>query len=178
MVSNPKYTKKMKNELSYYEERRVGNFKVSRVKLLLDDCGHARVENKGAVVKRKFLERNGYSEIDALKVCTLEETWSVRIPSTFAMYAVLVALVESGDEKDGKIAFSLLQNFYVVTSIPDGQFQNGLLKYTADYVRGLKADGEDLSDGEYEKAEMAEAMKDVLGNGEEGNADGEHIVVP
>lgn len=177
MVLNLTKTSFMMNELLYYEDRRVGNFKVAKVKLLLDDKGHARVENNGANVKQKFLEKNGYSEIDALKVCSLEETWSVRIPSTFSMYGILLALVESGEEKDMRIAFSLLQNFYACTSIPDGKYQNGLLQYTAEYVKGLKGDGADLTEEEYDKAEMAEAMRDVLEKSEEGNTDGEYSVV-
>lgn len=106
---------------------RFGNFKIKRVKLLISDKGTAREENANAKVTQKYLEKNGLSEIEAVKIASLEELWSVCIPQNRMMYQFIIDLFQENTKECDEILSTLLTNMANTTSIADGLYHDIVL---------------------------------------------------
>lgn len=119
--------KKGKRIMPLGEYARFGNFKIKRVKLLISDKGTAREENANAKVTQKYLEKNGLSEIEAVKIASLEELWSVCIPQNRMMYQFVVDLFQENTKECGEILSTLLTNMVNTTSIADGLYHDVVL---------------------------------------------------
>lgn len=103
---------------------RFGNFKIKRVKLLISDKVTAREENANAKITQKYLDKNGLSEIEAVKIASLEELWCVRIPQNRMMYQFVIDLFEENTRECDEILSTLLCNMGNVTSIADGLYHD------------------------------------------------------
>ena len=106
---------------------RLGNFKIKRVKLLISDKGMAREENANAKITQKYLDKNGLSEVEAVKIASLEELWCVRIPQNRMMYRFVIDLFEENTKECDEILSTLLCNMSNVTSIGDGLYHDVVL---------------------------------------------------
>lgn len=115
---------KKKRSMPLGEYTRFGNFKIKRVKLLISHKGTAREENANAKITQKYLDKNGLSEIEAVKVATLEELWCVRIPQNRMMYRFIIDLFEENTKECDEILSTLLCNMGNVTSIADGLYHD------------------------------------------------------
>lgn len=113
-----------KREMKPYEKYRIGNYKVQLVRLQINDKGEARVLNKNAHFKKSFLEKEHWEEIYALKISTLEELWSVRIPQSYGMFGLIIDVWRRADKEALERVEVLLANMLNVTCIPDGFFHN------------------------------------------------------
>ena len=109
------------------EYTRFGNFKIKRVKLLISDKGTAREENANAKITQKYLDKNGLSEIEAVKIASLEELWCIRIPQNRMMYRFVIDLFEENTKECDEILSTLLCNMSNVTSIGDGLYHDVVL---------------------------------------------------
>lgn len=109
------------------EYTRFGNFKIKRVKLLISDKGTAREENANTKITQKYLDKNGLSEIEAVKIASLEELWCVRIPQNRMMYRFVIDLFEENTKECDEILSTLLCNMSNVTSIGDGLYHDVVL---------------------------------------------------
>ena len=174
---------------------RFGNFKIKRVKLLISDKGTAREENANAKVTQKYLEKNGLSEIEAVKIASLEELWSVCIPQNRMMYQFVIDLFEENTKECDEILSTLLTNMVNTTSIADGLYHDvvlhgarafinrrdedkekeyraiadsiltDMLKDLEDYVP--KKEKQELSNKEFEQMVLADELKEQIGNDKE-----------
>lgn len=91
-------------EIPFGKPARVGNFKVWRSKKLI---GKKRNKN----------------EIEQINVCTLDEEWQVKIPSTTGMFSMLTGLFSRGD--DGRLSH-LFTNMFGATVTANGYYHHGL----------------------------------------------------
>lgn len=113
-----------KREMKPYEKYRIGNFKVQLVRMQINDKGEARVLNKNAHFRKSFLVKNHWEEINALKISSLEEKWSVRIPQDYGMFRLIIDVWRTEDKDALERVEVLLANMLNVTCIPDGFFHN------------------------------------------------------
>ena len=109
------------------EYARFGNFKIKRVKLLISDKGTAREENANAKITQKYLDKNGLSEIESVKIATLEELWCIRIPQNRMMYRFVIDLFEENTKECDEILSTLLTNMVNTSSIGDGLYHDIVL---------------------------------------------------
>ena len=109
------------------EYTRFGNFKIKRVKLLISDKGTAREENANAKITQKYLDKNGLSEIESVKIATLEELWCIRIPQNRMMYRFVIDLFEENTKECDEILSTLLTNMVNTSSIGDGLYHDIVL---------------------------------------------------
>lgn len=113
---------------------RFGNFKIKRVKLLISDKGTAREENANSKITEKYLEKNGLSEIEAVKIASLEELWCVRIPQNRIMYRFIIDLFEENTKDCDEILSTLLCNMGNVTSVGDGLYHDIVIHAARAYM--------------------------------------------
>ena len=116
----------------------VRNFKMKRVKLLVDEKGHSRELLPGAKMTTKFLEKQRAAIIGAVKITDLQEAWSIRLTETFAMANIIISLYESGEKADEDILSTLFCNYANVSTVSDGLFHNLILNCCSIYM--LKQD--------------------------------------
>lgn len=146
---------------------RFGNFKIKRVKLLISDKGTAREENANSKITEKYLEKNGLSEIEAVKIASLEELWCVRIPQNRIMYRFIIDLFEENTKDCDEILSTLLCNMGNVTSVGDGLYHDIVIHAARAYMNrkdeiGSKEDKEK----EYQaiaNSILADMLKDLEG---------------
>lgn len=119
--------KKEKREMPLGTYARFGNFKIKRVKLLISDKGTAKEESANAKITQKYLEKNGLSEIEAVKIASLEELWCVRIPQNRMMYRFVIDLFEENTKEFDEILSTLITNMANTTSIGDGLYHDIVL---------------------------------------------------
>lgn len=113
---------------------RFGNFKIKRVKLLISDKGTAREESANAKITEKYLEKNSFSEIEAVKIASLEELWCVRIPQNRIMYRFIIDLFEENTKDCDEILSTLLCNMGNVTSVGDGLYHDIVIHAARAYM--------------------------------------------
>lgn len=116
------------------EYTRFGNFKIKRVKLLISDKGTAREENANAKITQKYLDKNGLSEIEAVKIATLEELWCVRIPQNRIMYQFVIDLFEENTKECDAVLSTLLTNMVNTSSIGDGLYHDVVIHAARAYM--------------------------------------------
>lgn len=126
--------KKEKRVMPLGTYTRFGNFKIKRVKLLISDKGTAREENANAKITPKYLEKNGFSEIEAVKIASLEELWSVCIPQNRMMYRFVIDLFEENTKECDEILSTLLCNMGNVTSVGDGLYHDIVIHAARAYM--------------------------------------------
>lgn len=126
--------KKEKRVMPLGTYTRFGNFKIKRVKLLISDKGTAREENANAKITEKYLEKNGLSEIEAVKIASLEELWCVRIPQNRMMYRFVIDLFEENTKECDWVLSTLLCNMVNVTSVGDGLFHDIVIHAARAYI--------------------------------------------
>lgn len=136
---------------------RFGNFKIKRVKLLISDKGTAREENANAKITEKYLEKNGLSEIEAVKIASLEELWCVRIPQNRMMYRFVIDLFEKNTKECDDILSTLLCNMIYVTSIGDGLYHDVVVHAVRAYIN-RKDDISSKEDKEKEYRAIADSI--------------------
>lgn len=102
----------------------IKDFKLKRVRLLVDSRGHSRELSPEANISPKFLKKNESVIINAIKIADSQECWSVRIPSNVEIAGVICSLYKSGKREDEEILWRLLVNYANVTMISDGLFHN------------------------------------------------------
>nr|DAJ98088.1 MAG TPA: hypothetical protein [Caudoviricetes sp.] len=128
-------TEKRKMPLGTYT--RFGNFKIKRVKLLISDKGTAREENANAKITQKYLDKNGLSEIEAVKIATLEELWCVRIPQNRIMYRFVIDLFDENTKECDEILSTLLTNMVNTSTIGDGLYHDVVVHAARAYVNRM-----------------------------------------
>lgn len=126
--------KKEKRVMPLGTYTRFGNFKIKRVKLLISDKGTAREENANSKITEKYLEKNGLSEIEAVKIASLEELWCVRIPQNRIMYRFIIDLFEENTKDCDEILSTLLCNMGNVTSVGDGLYHDIVIHAARAYM--------------------------------------------
>ncbi|WP_277070401.1 hypothetical protein [Prevotella corporis] len=126
--------KKEKRVMPLGTYTRFGNFKIKRVKLLISDKGTAREENANSKITETYLEKNGLSEIEAVKIASLEELWCVRIPQNRIMYRFIIDLFEENTKDCDEILSTLLCNMSNVTSVGDGLYHDIVIHAARAYM--------------------------------------------
>ena len=149
-------TEKRKMPLGTYT--RFGNFKIKRVKLLVSDKGTAREENANAKITQKYLDKNGLSEIEAIKVASLEELWCVRIPQNRMMYQFVIGLFEENTKECDEILSTLITNMANTTSIADGLYHDVVLHG----ARAFMNRRDEVSSKEDKKKEYRAIVESIL----------------
>ena len=119
------------------EYTRFGNFKIKRVKLLISDKGTAREENANAKITQKYLDKNGLSEIEAVKIATLEELWCIRIPQNRMMYRFVIDLFEENTKECDEILSTLLTNMVNTSSIGNGLYHDIVIHAARAYMNRM-----------------------------------------
>lgn len=146
---------------------RFGNFKIKRVKLLISDKGTAREENANAKITQKYLEKNGLSEIEAVKIASLEELWCVRIPQNRMMYRFILDLFEENTKECDEILSTLLCNMGNVTSVGDGLYHDVVIHAARAYMnRKDEVSSKEDKEKEYRAicdSILADMLKDLEG---------------
>lgn len=104
-----------------------GEFKIKRVRLLIDINGHSRELSPGAKINDKFLRREKVAVVNAVKIADKQEAWSIRIPETFDIAGIILSLYEGEEKDDEKILRQLLFNYANVTTNTDGLFHSLVL---------------------------------------------------
>ena len=111
-----------KNTIPFVKPVRVGNFKLWR--------------SKTSVGKGK-----DKMDIEAINVSNLDGTWSVRIPSTFEMFGMVVAayLWYNSDDADEKkrgedYLFTVFSNMMYVSSVCNGFYHRGVQMVSTVYA--------------------------------------------
>ena len=146
---------------------RFGNFKIKRVKLLISDKGTAREENANSKITEKYLEKNGLSEIEAVKIASLEELWCVRIPQNRIMYRFIIDLFEENTKDCDEILSTLLCNMGNVTSVGDGLYHDIVIHAARAYMnRKDEISSKEDKEKEYQaiaNSILADMLKDLEG---------------
>lgn len=126
--------KKEKRVLPFEDYARFGNFKIKKVNLLIYDKGMAQEVSSKVKLSEEYVEKNGLSEIEAVKIASLEELWCVRIPSNRVMYRFIVDLYEENNDESDKILNTLFCNISNVTSLGDGLFHDVVIHAAMAYM--------------------------------------------
>lgn len=146
---------------------RFGNFKIKRVKLLISDKGTAREESAKAKVTPRYLEKNGLSEIEAVKIATLEELWCVRIPQNRIMYQFVIDLFEENTKECDAVLSTLLTNMVNTSSIGDGLYHDVVIHAARAYMnRRDEISSKEEKEREYRAicdSILADMLKDLDG---------------
>lgn len=116
-----------------------GQFRIKRVRILVDSAGATRELLPSAKMTEKFLAKNRSVIINAIKITDEDGLWSLRLPSTLQIYDIILSLYESGDEENEGILKTLLCNYGNTTSIIDGLFHNLVLNAGAIFVTKTNA---------------------------------------
>lgn len=112
----------------------IGQFRVKRVRILVDSMGATRELLPSAKMTEKFLAKNRSVIINAIKITDEDGLWSLRLPSTLQIHDIILSLYESGDADNEGILKTLLCNYGNTTSITDGLFHNLVLNAGAIFV--------------------------------------------
>lgn len=159
--------KKEKRVMPLGTYTRFGNFKIKRVKLLISDKGAAREENANSKITPKYLEKNGFSEIEAVKIASLEELWSVCIPQNRMMYRFVIDLFEENTKECDEILSTLLCNMGNVTSVGDGLYHDIVIHAARAYMnRKDEVSSKEDKEKEYRaiaNSILADMLKDLEG---------------
>lgn len=159
--------KKEKRVMPLGTYTRFGNFKIKRVKLLISDKGTAREENANSKITEKYLEKNGLSEIEAVKIASLEELWCVRIPQNRIMYRFIIDLFEENTKDCDEILSTLLCNMGNVTSVGDGLYHDIVIHAARAYMnRKDEISSKEDKEKEYQaiaNSILADMLKDLEG---------------
>ena len=129
--------KREKRTMPLGEYTRFGNFKIKRVKLLISDKGTAREENANAKITQKYLDKTGLSEIESVKVATLEELWCIRIPQNRMMYRFVIDLFEENTKECDEILSTLLTNMVNTSSIGNGLYHDIVIHAARAYMNRM-----------------------------------------
>ena len=129
--------KREKRTMPLGEYTRFGNFKIKRVKLLISDKGTAREENANAKITQKYLDKNGLSEIESVKIATLEELWCIRIPQNRMMYRFVIDLFEENTKECDEILSTLLTNMVNTSSIGNGLYHDIVIHAARAYMNRM-----------------------------------------
>lgn len=144
---------------------RIGNFVISRIRLLLGVNEVARelsIQEENEPLSY-FTER-GYELIGALKIRSLEGLFSVVVSEDRLMYKLLCYYLESS-ERD--VLQTLLSNMYYACSIPDGYYHILLMLSTEFYVSKV---GENTK--KEEKLKRYKEISDLMLKAMESSLDG------
>lgn len=159
--------KKEKRVLPFEDYARFGNFKIKKVKLLISDKGMAQEVSSKVKLSEEYVEKNGLSEIEAVKIASLEELWCVRIPSNRVMYRLIVDLYEENKEENDKILSTLFCNISNVTSLGDGLFHDVVIHAAMAYMnRRDEVSSKEDKVKEYKRITdsiLADMLKDLEG---------------
>ncbi len=138
----------------------IGNFKIKRIRLIVDSKNNTRELLPTAKMTQKYLEKNRSTIINAVKISDHDELWQLRIPATFEAYNIIVALYEGGEKDDENILQTLLCNFANTTTVMNGLFHNLILNVASIYVTKIN---NNLS-REEKKREYFKVLKLAMGN--------------
>lgn len=159
--------KKEKRTMPLGSYARFGNFKIKRVKLLISDKGTVREESAKAKVTPRYLEKNGLSEIEAVKIATLEELWCVRIPQNRIMYQFVIDLFEGNTKECDAVLSTLLTNMVNTSSIGDGLYHDVVIHAARAYMnRRDEISSKEEKEKEYRAicdSILADMLKDLDG---------------
>ena len=159
--------KKEKRTMPLGSYARFGNFKIKRVKLLISDKGTVREESAKAKVTPRYLEKNGLSEIEAVKIATLEELWCVRIPQNRIMYRFVIDLFEENTKECDEVLSTLLTNMVNTSSIGDGLYHDVVIHAARAYMnRRDEISSKEEKEKEYRAicdSILADTLKDLDG---------------
>lgn len=112
----------------------VGQFRMKRVRILVESDGKTRELLPTANMTPKFLEKNRAYIINAVKITDMDGLWSLRLPQTLQIHDIIISLYESGTEEDEGILQTLLCNYGNTTTIVDGLFHNLVLNAGAVFI--------------------------------------------
>lgn len=112
----------------------VGQFRMKRVRILMESDGKSRELLPTANMTPKFLEKNHSYIINAVKITDMDGLWSLRLPQTLQIYETIISLYESGEKDDDGILQTLLCNYGNTTTILDGLFHNLVVNAGAVFI--------------------------------------------
>lgn len=112
----------------------IGQFRMKRVRILVDSDGKTRELLPTANMTPKFLEKNHSVIINAVKITDMDGLWSLRLPQTLQIYDTIISLYESGEKDDDGILQTLLCNYGNTTTILDGLFHNLVVNAGAVFI--------------------------------------------
>lgn len=112
----------------------IGQFRMKRVRILVDSDGKTRELLPTANMTPKFLEKNHSYIINAVKITDMDGLWSLRLPQTLQIYDTIISLYESGEKDDDGILQTLLCNYGNTTTILDGLFHNLVVNAGAVFI--------------------------------------------
>lgn len=112
----------------------IGQFRMKRVRILVDSDGKTRELLPTANMTQKFLEKNHSVIINAVKITDMDGLWSLRLPQTLQIYDTIISLYESGEKDDDGILQTLLCNYGNTTTILDGLFHNLVVNAGAVFI--------------------------------------------
>lgn len=112
----------------------VGQFRMKRVRILMESDGKSRELLPTANMTPKFLEKNHSYIINAVKITDMDGLWSLRLPQTLQIHDIIISLYESGEKDDDGILQTLLCNYGNTTTIMDGLFHNLVVNAGAIFI--------------------------------------------
>lgn len=146
---------------------RFGNFKIKRVKLLISDKGTAREENANAKITQKYLDKNGLSEIEAVKIASLEELWHEQIPQTHPMYKYVINLFEANTPECDEVLRTYICNMYFVSSIVNHLYHSIVIHASNAFINSMdEISSKENKEKEYRaiaESILADMLKDLEG---------------
>jgi len=126
-----------RREIPFVKPARVGNFKVWRSRKSI---------GKG---KDKV-------DIEQINVSTLDESWQIKIPATFSMFALISELYESNElngpkKNDGGRLASIFGNMLYASCVANGYFQQAIQMCAAIYANPTVLNEEDEAHSSFMK---------------------------
>lgn len=157
----------MEKTVELYKIFSVGNFRVTKVRILINGNGEAHVEHPKAVVRQKYLDKNGYQEVEAFKITDIEGLWSLVIPSHFGTFHIVEHLLTEQTGDSLEILKTLFVNYFNVTVMPYGSFHVDICKATEKLLKEIEGRKpmEEWGEEDYERAILASQAKEILDNG-------------